>query len=252
MSPGNRLGFETMGAGLLLGAVLLGAPLPVSAQIVFDGNILWGNNDGTLAGQFTGTAGAGVAACPGKTALQIGTVDYIENSLVDPLLSGALDIDHPNWRPAGGSPAYAGNGGHGKTVNVPADGFFEPVCYVGALGPEGTTDWTQGWTYYDSTGAGRQDLHLPGMPDPRPTAILQGNFYVNRTLAADSNYVLRGTVRVKDQAKLTIPAGTVIFGERSTLGTLVVERGGRIDAQGTAGAPIIFTSDDAPGTQTRG
>jgi len=32
-------GLEMLGAGLTLGGVLLAAPLPVSAQIVFDGNI---------------------------------------------------------------------------------------------------------------------------------------------------------------------------------------------------------------------
>jgi hypothetical protein len=44
----------------------------------------------------------------------------------------------------------------------------------------------------------------------------------------------------------------VIFGERSTQGTLIIERGAKINAVGTANNPIIFTSDDAPGLQARG
>jgi hypothetical protein len=247
----RRLG--RMGAGLLLAAVLLALPPAASAQIVYDGNILWNNGNGTLAGQFTGTANPdSVPSCPTKTALIVGTVDYTNNDLADPLLLAALDIAHPNFQPRVGSPAYGGNAGHGKSVNVPNDGFFTQVCYTGAIGPNPDDDWTQGWTYYDSAGTTRQDLHLTGMPNPRPLAILSGNFYINRTLAADSNYVLRGIVRFKDQATLTIPAGVVLFGERSTQGTLIIERGAKINAQGTSTAPIIFTSDDPPGLQARG
>lgn len=245
---------ELAASGLLLAVALFALATPASAQIVYDGNILWNNGNGTLAGQFTGTVASAdsVPGCPTKSALIVGTVDYTNNDLVDPLLTGALDIANPNWQPGAGSPAYAGVAGHGKSVNVPNDGFFTQVCWTGAIGQWPGEDWTQGWTYYDSTGSTRTDLHLTGMPDPRPLAILAGNFYASRTLAPDSNYALRGVVRFKDQTTLTIPAGVVIFGERATQGTLVIERGARINAQGTPSAPIIFTSDDAPGLQARG
>jgi hypothetical protein len=234
-------------------AALLAAPLPAAAQIVFDGNILWNNGNGTLAGQYTGSAtNIDSVSCFPKTAQSVATVDYLNNDFVDPQLSGALSIVFPNFRPLVGSPAYAGNAGHGKTVNVPNDGFFTPVCYTGAIGPNASDDWTKGWTYFDSTGAGRQDLHLTGMPNPRPLAVLTGNHYSNYSLAPDSNYVLRGAVRFKDQTTLTIPAGVVIFGERSTQGVLIIERGAKLRAMGTANAPIIFTSDDPPGLQARG
>ncbi len=239
------------GAGLLLALALPGA---ASAQIVYDGNILWNNGNGTLPGQFTGAvvSADSVASCPTKSAFIVGTVDYTNNDLTDPFLTGALNIAHPVFQPAAGSPAFAGEPGHGKSVNVPNDGFFTQVCFTGAIGPQTLDDWTQGWTYFDSSGAGRQDLHLTGMPDPRPFAILTGNFYTSRTLAPDSNYVLRGVVRFKEQATLTILPGVVIFGERSTQGTLVIERGAKINAQGLPSQPIIFTSDDAPGLQARG
>jgi hypothetical protein len=91
------------------------------------------------------------------------------------------------------------------------------------------------------------------MPDPRPLAIYDNiSFYGNQTFAPDSNYLVRGQLRVKDQASLTIPAGVVLFEERATLGTIIVERGGKIFAAGTASAPIIITSDDTPGTMSRG
>jgi hypothetical protein len=41
---------------------------------------------------------------------------------------------------------------------VPNDGFFTQVCWTGAIGQWPGEDWTQGWTYFDSTGATRTDL----------------------------------------------------------------------------------------------
>lgn len=238
-----------------------------SAQILVDGNIFFNNGaSGTLGGQFTGASTAvGAPACPTApqyTAPILGSVTYVENTYTDPLLSGALYQAGviPNFRPGLGSPAYAGNTPHGKTLTVPADGFFTQTCFAGALDSSPANDWTLGWTYYDSSGAGRQDLHydgicggVPVMPDPRPCLILDNhNYYVDRTLSADTNYVVRGQLRVKEQATLTIPAGTVLFEERSTIGTIVIERGGKIVANGTKDEPIIITSDQPPGSMTTG
>ncbi|MDZ7376052.1 MAG: T9SS type A sorting domain-containing protein [candidate division KSB1 bacterium] len=79
--------------------------------------------------------------------------------------------------------------------------------------------------------------------------ILQGDITTDRTLNADSTYLLRGFVRVKAGATLTIPAGTIIYGEFNTQGSLIVQPGGKIMAKGTAYRPIIFTSQYAkPGS----
>ncbi len=72
--------------------------------------------------------------------------------------------------------------------------------------------------------------------------VLQGDITTNRTLSADSTYLLRGFVRVQSGATLTIPAGTVLYGEYNTQGSLIIKPGGKIMAQGTATRPIIFTS----------
>lgn len=64
---------------------------------------------------------------------------------------------------------------------------------------------------------------------------------------ANNCYLLKGDVRVPDGVTLTIAAGTVIFGDRATQGTLTIERGGKILALGTAAAPIVFTSSAPPG-----
>jgi hypothetical protein len=51
---------------------------------------------------------------------------------------------------------------------------------------------------------------------------------------------------------LTIQAGTLIVGERATKGTLVIQRGSKIIAEGTAAKPIIFTSERNPGEREPG
>ncbi len=213
--------------------------------IVFDGNLLWDNGT-TGSEHYAGAASAGSPCIPGtdSTTATIASVQYVNNSFADPKLTGALNIASPNWVPALGSPAYAGNAGHGRTVNVPNDGFFERACFVGAVGQDG--DWTQGWTYYGLDGGGRT---FP----VRPVVVLDNhNLYSPRTFSADSNYLVRGQLRVKEQSSLTIPAGTVIFEETATVGTIIIERGAQIFALGTQAEPVVLTSDAAPGSQTPG
>jgi hypothetical protein len=213
--------------------------------VVFDGNLLW-DNGASGGDHYAGAASAGSPCVPGldSTTVSIATVQYTNNSVADPLLSGALVTASPNWAPALGSPAYAGNAGHGRTVNVPVDGFFQPVCFTGAVSH--AEDWTAGWTYYGLDGGGRT---FP----VRPVVVVDNhNFYADRTFSADSNYLVRGQLRVKEQASLTIQAGTHIFEETATVGTIIIERGAKIFALGESYAPIVLTSDAAPGSQTPG
>ncbi|GIR83255.1 MAG: hypothetical protein CM15mP84_10030 [Cellvibrionales bacterium] len=46
-------------------------------------------------------------------------------------------------------------------------------------------------------------------------------------------------------ATLTIEAGVEVFGETGTFANLLITRGSKIMAMGTADAPIVFSSDDA-------
>ena len=77
------------------------------------------------------------------------------------------------------------------------------------------------------------------------TIVVSGSVATNTTWSAANIYELAGKVVVKSGATLTIEAGTVIKG-RQGAGTLasalVVAQGGMINANGTAAAPIIFTS----------
>ncbi len=74
----------------------------------------------------------------------------------------------------------------------------------------------------------------------------------NVTLKADTQYNLRGFVYVTDGAVLTIEPGTVIKGEKKSNATLIVERGGKIIAEGTKEKPIVFTSQSASGARKPG
>ena len=78
------------------------------------------------------------------------------------------------------------------------------------------------------------------------TTLNNNNITSNVTLNAGTRYILKGFVYVKAPATLTIPAGTVIYGDKATTGTLIVERGAKLNANGTANQPIIFTSRLAP------
>jgi hypothetical protein len=55
-----------------------------------------------------------------------------------------------------------------------------------------------------------------------------------------------------DGATLTIEPGVIVKGDKSTKATLIVERGGKIVAQGTKERPIVFTSAQAPGSRKPG
>jgi hypothetical protein len=218
-----------------------------SAQLLFDGNLVYNNNaSGTLAGQFLGTAGGGAPACAGLTAATLFGTTYPHNSYADPLLGGGI-YPNNNFQPGLGSPVFS------NAVAVINDGFFQQACLQGAVGPNLDDRWYEGWTYFDSTGAGRQDLHLAGMPDPRPLAIYANiNVYGGAYFGPDSNYLVRGQLRIKYGATLTIAPGVVVFQENATVGTIIAERGGRLFAVGNACEPIIITSEVAPGSQDRG
>ncbi|WP_373059296.1 hypothetical protein [Gemmatimonas sp.] len=88
---------------------------------------------------------------------------------------------------------------------------------------------------------------------PPPSAVLTGSINANRTLTADTNYVLRGFVYVNSGATLTIAPGTRIVGDTTALGSaLFVLRGAQINANGTAAAPIVLTSQRLPGNRSPG
>ncbi|MCZ7556527.1 MAG: T9SS C-terminal target domain-containing protein [Bacteroidia bacterium] len=72
----------------------------------------------------------------------------------------------------------------------------------------------------------------------------------NRTLTADSVYILTGIYFVDSTYTLTIPAGTLILGDSAAV--LTISRGGQILATGTALNPIVMTSAKPVGERRPG
>lgn len=87
---------------------------------------------------------------------------------------------------------------------------------------------------------------------PKGAGVLSGTISANRTLSADTIYTLSGYVYVPNGVTLTIQPGTVIKGDVSITASLIIERGGKINAAGTAEKPIVFTSGRAAGNRAAG
>ncbi len=116
----------------------------------------------------------------------------------------------------------------------PADGFFEPAPYRGAFG---STNWADGWTA----------MSRLGLFPPKPVVNVTADVTTSQTWVADNVYQLDKPIYVTNGATLTIAAGTTVRGESESAGgahdpgTLIVSRGAKIQAVGTADAPIVFT-----------
>lgn len=77
------------------------------------------------------------------------------------------------------------------------------------------------------------------------TSTVSGFLTEDATWTSDRVWVLNGKVIVDDGITLTIEPGTIIKGEEgieTSASALIVARGGKLIAEGTASAPIIFTT----------
>src|SRR5690348_13335600 len=83
-----------------------------------------------------------------------------------------------------------------------------------------------------------------GGSDNGTIITLEGKITSDTVLRAKNVYILKGLVYIKNNAKITIEAGTVIKGAYlDPIGGLIITRGSKIIAEGTADKPIVFTSN---------
>src|SRR5690554_4622789 len=93
-----------------------------------------------------------------------------------------------------------------------------------------------------------KDDDKPQTPEPPANENVIGvseNITSNTTWETGKTYILQNRIAVTAGNTLTIQPGTVIKGEAGSgpnATALIVARGAKIDAQGTAAQPIIFTS----------
>lgn len=133
--------------------------------------------------------------------------------------------------------------------------IIEKVNYLGALDKDAKKDWTKGWTNWDPKNATYGAItDSTTLNDASGEKIITGTL----TLSASQVYLLKTILVIKSGGKLVVPAGTVVRGRANTgatpkeYATVVVERGGKIDIQGTSSNPVVFTSAKPVGSRDRG
>ena len=123
------------------------------------------------------------------------------------------------------------------------DAFWTPTTYQGAFPvTDGTpaTDWTAGWSNFDPENT----------VYPATVTTVSADITTNTTWSGV--VLLQNKVYVKNNATLTIQPGTIIRGDKLTQATLIITRGAKINAAGTAANPIVFTSNEAIGNRNEG
>jgi hypothetical protein len=130
----------------------------------------------------------------------------------------------------------------GSTLNA-QDAFWTQTKYRGAFDitdNTAKTDWTDGWANFDPENTVYGDV----------TNTVSTDITTNTTWSGI--VLLKNKVYVKNGATLTIEAGTIIKGDKTTQGSLIITRGAKIIADGTVNKPIVFTSNEAPGSRSEG
>jgi hypothetical protein len=129
------------------------------------------------------------------------------------------------------------NGFSQSTINDP---FFDQVAYRGAF--NATDDWTAGWANWD----------CQNTVYPAATVTVSGELTSNATWTSNNVYLIQGFYYVRGGVTLTIQPGTIIRGDKDTKGSLIIERGAKLMAEGTVSQPIVFTSNFTPGNRAYG
>ncbi len=133
-----------------------------------------------------------------------------------------------------------------KTISVFATAtnpFFTPTTYRGAFAPAPVPMWTTGWTEWD-----------PQNKNYGTTTVdVSADITTNTTWTSGNIYHLKGVIYVKNGATLTIQPGTVIMGDKNTPNSsLIITKGAKLYAAGTASSPIVFTSNQPAGQRNLG
>ena len=123
--------------------------------------------------------------------------------------------------------------------------FIIPTLYKGAFAPSPEVAWTDSWINWNP----QETVY------PSSTETITANITANTTWTSDKVYLISGQIYVTNNSTLTIEAGTVILvkktGNNDGYG-LIVTKGSKLNAIGSAQRPIVFTSDQPTGSRGYG
>ncbi len=140
-------------------------------------------------------------------------------------------------------------------ISLASHAQITATTYRGAFAPAPAAQWTDGWANFDP-----QNTVYP-LPTAANVVIVNSEITANTTWVSTNVYYLKEQIYVKNNATLTIQAGTTVLVEKKPApGSgvvaaprgLVITRGAKLIANGTATQPIVFTSDQTPGNRAPG
>ena len=135
--------------------------------------------------------------------------------------------------------------GTAVVASEPAVGDESGNVVVSFTPPTGTGSVDVTVTVTDEDGALGSGIATVSVSLTGQTFTVSNNITSDVTWVGGNTYVLDGRIAVVSGATLTIEAGTLIKGEEgdgANASALIIARGARIKANGTANSPIIFTS----------
>ena len=110
-----------------------------------------------------------------------------------------------------------------------------------------------GGALFTTTACKKEEDTVTPVPTPTDDRVTVNQpISSNTTWTADNKYIIYGFVEVESGSTLTIEPGTVIFGDKDTKGTLIINRGAKLEAVGTPANPIVFTSAQPAGGRAPG
>jgi hypothetical protein len=130
-----------------------------------------------------------------------------------------------------------------STMLSAQDAFWSVTNYKGAFPVTDNTpatDWTSGWSNFDPENT------------VYPATITTASADITTNTTWSGVVKLQNKIYVKNNATLTIAPGTIIRGDKLTQATLIITRGAKLIADGTASNPIVFTSNEAVGARNEG
>lgn len=90
----------------------------------------------------------------------------------------------------------------------------------------------------------KEIVYVGGDGSGGATIVLEGRIGADTVLRRQNTYILKGLVYMVNDKTMTIEAGTTIKASYngSDVAALIITRGAKIEAEGTADLPIVFTS----------